>query len=98
MPDAQKPDSFFQLHEVVRDFTDIGNGKPSEGVFVEAAFGKAVLRPLGATGPQRRVDLSAIRSLDPREFAPGTCGRSRRRPFDGWPLPSDSNSSYLEQS
>lgn len=98
MPDAQRPDPLFQLHEVVRDFSDSGNGKPSEGVFVEAVFGKAVLRPLGASGPQRRVPLSAIRSLDPREFAPGTCGRPRRRPFDGWPLSSDSSSSYLEQS
>ncbi|MEV7774545.1 hypothetical protein [Kitasatospora sp. NPDC086791] len=98
MPDAQRPESFFQLHEVVEDFSCPESGKPCEGVFVEAEFGKAVLRPLGARGPERRVALSSIRSLDPREFAPGTCGKPRRRPFDGWPLPSDSNSSYLEQS
>ncbi|MEU9042953.1 MULTISPECIES: hypothetical protein [unclassified Kitasatospora] len=98
MPDMQRPDTWFQLHEVVRDFSSLESGKPCEGVFVEVAFGKAVLRPLGSTGPERRVDLSSIRSLDPREFAPGTCGKSRRRPFDGWPLPSDSNSSRREQS
>ncbi|MFF7995764.1 hypothetical protein ACFZDG_39090 [Kitasatospora xanthocidica] len=92
MPDAQNPSSFFQLHEVVRDFSR------HEAVFVAAEFGKAVLRPLGASGPQRRVDLSSIRPLEPREFAPGTCGKSRRRPFDGWPLSSDGNSSHLEQS
>ncbi|WP_459651356.1 hypothetical protein [Kitasatospora sp. Ki12] len=91
MPDAQDP-SFFQLHEVVRDFSR------HESVFVDVEFGKAVLRPLGASGPLRRVELSSIRPLEPREFAPGTCGTSRRRPFDGWPLPSDSNSSHLEQS
>ncbi|MFE6050482.1 hypothetical protein ACFQ6N_07000 [Kitasatospora sp. NPDC056446] len=86
MPDAQNRDTWFQLHEVVRDFSCPENGKPREGVFVEVAFGKAVLRPLGATGPEWRVELGVIRSLDPRETAPGTCGKPRRRPFSGWPL------------
>ncbi|WP_030242756.1 hypothetical protein [Streptomyces sp. NRRL S-350] len=98
MPDAQNPSLSFQLHEVVQDFSQPHGGSPGEAVFVEAVFGKAVLRPLGAAGPERRVDLGLIRPLDPREFAPGTRGRPRRRPFSGWSLPSDSNSSYLEQS
>ncbi len=31
--------------------------------FVEVTLRRAVLRPLGATRPERRVDLGAIRSL-----------------------------------
>ncbi|RKT20204.1 hypothetical protein BX285_4688 [Streptomyces sp. 1114.5] len=86
MPDAQYPFPCFQLNEVVQDFSRPEDGKPREGVFVEVEFGKAILRPLGANGPERRVDLGVIRSLDPREIAPGTCGKPHRRPFDGWPL------------
>ncbi|MER7674341.1 hypothetical protein ABTY61_38590 [Kitasatospora sp. NPDC096128] len=73
------PSPPFQLHEVVQDFSDLQ--EPREGVFVEVLFGKAVLRPLGATGPEWRADPSALRALEPRETAPGTCGKPRRRPL-----------------
>ncbi|MFD9688201.1 hypothetical protein ACFY2K_13490 [Kitasatospora sp. NPDC001309] len=73
------PSPPFQLHEVVRDFSN--PKEPHEGVFVEVLFGKAVLRPLGATGPEWKVDPSFLHSLTPRETAPGTCGKPRRRPL-----------------
>ncbi|MFD5464808.1 hypothetical protein ACFWIQ_18575 [Kitasatospora sp. NPDC127059] len=80
MPNGQNFPPPFQLHEVVQDFSILEAGKPREGVFVEVLLGKAVLRPLGATGPEWRVDQSLLRSLAPRETAPGTCGNPRRRP------------------
>ncbi|MFH9347528.1 hypothetical protein [Kitasatospora sp. NPDC017646] len=79
MPDAQNPPCPFQLHEVVQDFSYLDNGEPREGVFVEVLLGKAILRPLGATGPEWRVDPALLRALDPRETAPGTGGKPRRR-------------------
>jgi hypothetical protein len=86
MSEDLRPTINFQLHEVVLDFSRLDNGRPRESVFVEAMFGRAILRPLGATGPEQRADLGMIRSLDPREIAPGTCGRDRRRPLNGAPL------------
>ncbi|MBO1413036.1 hypothetical protein [Streptomyces sp. FH025] len=83
MPDTQRPPIHFQLHEVVQDFSLLEDGEPREGVFVESLFNKAVLRPLGATGPEWRVDPGMVRSLDPKEIAPGTCGNARRRRLDG---------------
>ncbi|GGU68796.1 hypothetical protein ACIG0C_05045 [Kitasatospora aureofaciens] len=81
MPDAQNSPHSFQLHEVVRDFSCLEDGKPREGVFVEVLLGTAVLRPLGATGPEWRVAPAFLQSLNPRETAPGTCGKPRRRPL-----------------
>ncbi|MER7845699.1 hypothetical protein ABTZ03_17335 [Kitasatospora sp. NPDC096077] len=81
MPDAPTPLPPFQLHEVVRDFGHLEDGKPREGVFVELMLGKVVLRPLGETGPEWRADPARLRALDPRETAPGTCGQPRRRPL-----------------
>ncbi|WBP91093.1 hypothetical protein [Kitasatospora cathayae] len=66
---------------MVRDFSSLENGQPREGVFVEMLLGKAVLRPLGETTPHQRVDPAFLRSLDPREIAPGTWGNPRRRPL-----------------
>ncbi|MEV7598967.1 hypothetical protein AB0O91_16440 [Kitasatospora sp. NPDC089797] len=81
MPDTQPPPPPFQLHEVVRDFSRLEDGKPREGVFVELMLGKVVLRPLGETGPEWWADPARLRALDPRETAPGTCGQPRRRPL-----------------
>ncbi|MFD8708344.1 hypothetical protein ACFV1W_38175 [Kitasatospora sp. NPDC059648] len=81
MPDVQNSPHPFQLHEVVRDFSYLEDGKPREGVFVEVLLGTAVLRPLGATGPEWRVAPAFLQSLNPRESAPGTCGKPRRRPL-----------------
>ncbi|MBD0689514.1 hypothetical protein [Streptomyces sp. CBMA123] len=81
MPDAQNPFFPFQLHEVVQDFSHLEDGRPREGVFVEVMLGNAILRPLGATGPEWRAAPAFLRPLTPRETAPGTCGKPRRRPL-----------------
>ncbi|MCX4684695.1 hypothetical protein OG401_10300 [Kitasatospora purpeofusca] len=83
MPDVVRPQDLPRRHQVVRDFSHLVEGEPTECVFVEVLTGMAVVRPLGQTAPERRVDLRLVRPVEPPELAPGTCGRPNRQRIGG---------------
>ncbi|MGW3232491.1 hypothetical protein [Kitasatospora sp. NPDC001095] len=83
MPEVARPQAEYQLHQVVLDLTRTENNQPREFVFVGLEFGRAVLRPLGYSAPEHRVDLESVRPVIPIEIAAGTAGRSHRHRIDG---------------
>ncbi|MGW2543363.1 hypothetical protein ACWC5I_21405 [Kitasatospora sp. NPDC001574] len=83
MPDVVRPQDVPQRHQVVRDFSRLVDGEPTECVFVEVLTGMAVVRPLGQTTPERRVNTSLVKPVEPPELAPGTCGRPNRQRIGG---------------
>ncbi|WP_380284336.1 hypothetical protein [Kitasatospora purpeofusca] len=83
MPDVVRPQETPQRHQVVRDFSHLVDGEPTECVFVEVLTGKAVVRPLGLPTPERRIDLDLVKPVEPPELAPGTCGRPNRQRIGG---------------
>ncbi|MFJ7907482.1 hypothetical protein [Kitasatospora sp. NPDC096204] len=59
--------------------------RPREFVFVEVYLGRAVLRPLGYSGPEHRVDLEFVEPIVPVEIAAGTAGHPHRHRADWTP-------------